>query len=55
MQVQKIVQIMMMDILLSDESTSIAESNLVDTVASDSESDQENGVVNGDSPEYCDL
>ena len=37
------------DLPFSDESSSIDESNIVDTVASDTQSDQENGLVNGDS------
>ena len=37
------------DLPFSDESMSIDKSNLVDTVASGSQSDQENGLVNGDS------
>ena len=37
------------DIPFSDESSSIDESNIVDTVASDTQSDQGNGLVNGDS------
>ena len=42
------------DLLLWDESSSIEESNLVDT-ANDLECNQENGLVNENSPAYCDL